>query len=74
MTLQEKAKEIVDKFSKSYGEKRPDGKIDLCIVSIGRAKQCALIAVDEILNFYKNDIPQQDIEYWQQVKEEIQKL
>jgi hypothetical protein len=39
------------------------------------AKQCALIAVDEILNanqiWYENTIPHK---YWQQVKEEIRNL
>ena len=39
------------------------------------AKQCALIAVDEILNEY-NDFMQtrEQFGYWQEVKQHIQKL
>jgi hypothetical protein len=36
------------------------------------AKQCALIAVDEILNAHLFDLDEK--EYWQQVKTEIEKL
>jgi hypothetical protein len=35
------------------------------------AKQCALIAVDEILSFPNYEV---DIFYWQEVKQEIEKL
>lgn len=39
------------------------------------AKQCALIAVDEILNFIHTDaFSYTNEEYWQQVKQEIEKL
>jgi hypothetical protein len=39
------------------------------------AKQCALIAVDEILkNYYKNHFQKgKKIDYWQEVKNEIEK-
>ena len=49
-----------------YASRLNDGRI---------AKQCALIAVDEILkvvSFY-NDT-QAEITYWQEVKQEIEKL
>ena len=72
MTPQEKAKELVEKFLtiKCYNT-RP---IEL---SISQAKQCSLIAVDEILkessndtiHLYRNGVS--DNEYWQQVKQEI---
>jgi thiamine pyrophosphokinase len=44
-----------------------------------QAKQCALIAVDEILNLmikeFKWDVKHNgNIEYWQEVKQEIEKL
>ena len=47
------------------------------------AKQCALIAVDEIMSFMKNDDEESDTVYWAnhptstywiEVKQEIQKL
>jgi hypothetical protein len=63
MTPKEKAKELVDKYSfveiQNY-------------TSMFEVKQCALIAVDEILN--NDGFTQFDIyltEYWQQVKQEI---
>ena len=36
------------------------------------AKQCALIAVDEILNVI--EVPSTEYKYWQEVKQEIEKL
>lgn len=81
MTPQQKAKELVEKMCAfqvvhQYDE---DGEF------IKRAKQCALIAVDEILKIYEhvdeNIIkrnekyrPLDEYAYWQQVKEEIEKL
>ncbi len=41
------------------------------------SKQCALIAVDEILNaidWHKFETPNNEIEYWDEVKNEIEKL
>jgi hypothetical protein len=67
MTPKEKAKELFDKFS------------NVPLLDDYEAKQCALIAVDEILNLminnFKWDINYNgNIEYWQQVKQEIQAL
>ena len=71
MSSQEKAEELVDKFTAIE-----DGEM-----YIGKAKQCALIAVDEILNYdikakcESQFIIEQKIEsYWQEVKQEIEKL
>ena len=36
------------------------------------AKECALIAVDEILNVI--EVPSTEYKYWQEVKQEIEKL
>jgi len=61
MTPQEKAKELSMKFDK-WGE-------------TDNAKKCALIAVDEILK--NNKILFEDVlndQYWQEVKQEIEKL
>ena len=64
MTPKEKAIELVDKMHI---------KTDVIFVmSKVQAKKCALIAVDEIINeFYTHPIAKI---YWQEVKNEINKL
>ena len=71
MTPKEKAKELVNKmldkqeYSDVYQEKG--------IISWS-AKQCALIAVDEILKITWVDKFLTVEDYWQEVKQEIEKL
>ena len=62
MTAKEKAEELVTKMLKELFD------LDL-------AKQCALIAVDEILNLasFYNDT-QGEVTYWTEVKQEIENL
>jgi len=65
MTPQEKAKELYGKYWK--------------IMDTLSVKQSALIAVDEIISMIKIDYMKvqnrmQTIEYWQEVKQEIEKL
>jgi hypothetical protein len=80
MTPQEKAKELVDKFSIVGLQQRNEGVA------------CALIAVDEILYAYRHTYEMEkvstkagediymimnvrsNIAYWQEVKKEIEKL
>ena len=65
MTAKDKAKELVDKMlnQQSYSEDLYD------------AKQCALIAVDEIIDYLiSNQITGTLMTYWQEVKNEIEKL
>ena len=64
MTPQEKAKELFLKFRQIPPFSPYTGIDD------GEAKQCALIAVDEILDY----IQEEDNWYWQDVKQEIEKL
>lgn len=87
MTPQEKAKELVDKFSEYASEEGiQSGDKNLC------AKECALIAVQEIIKeleqlskpeytiFVTSYEPLQTMQgyekkdYWDEVKEEIEKL
>lgn len=70
MTPKEKAVELVNKFERYSFEY----EVNDCEQNTSKwnAKQCALIAVDEIvvvgvMNF-------NDMQYWQQVKTEIEKL
>jgi len=66
MTPKEKAKELVYKFYPSVQWKL--GQEDC----LDRAKKCALIAVDEIIQATIDDWSHS--EYWQEVKQEIEKL
>ena len=74
MTPQEKAKELVYKYYHQINPNAPD-----CNISFNQCKQCALIAVAEILNLmikeFKWDIFNNGhIEYWLEVKQEIEKI
>jgi hypothetical protein len=70
MTPKQKAEELVEKYHKEY---------DLLFWDLSwiQAKQCSLIAVDELINetnkFFEA-ISQNRLSFWQQVKTEIEKL
>ncbi len=66
MTPREKAIELVDQYNFIYIQN---------YTSIHEVKQCALIAVDEILRIFE-DTNGSDyrFEYWEEVKQEIEKL
>jgi hypothetical protein len=61
MTPKEKAQELFDKYFEVTN-------------NYYQAKQCALIAVDEILDTIKWCIGDSQVEYWQEVKKEIEAL
>jgi hypothetical protein len=68
MTPKEKAEELFNKFyprATSYSSDRKNQK--------DNAKQCALIAIDEILVLGKK-IPLEVLEFYLEVKQEIEKL
>jgi hypothetical protein len=67
MTPKEKALQLITRFQHPLSEKS-----DTDCLHIEVAKECALIAVDEILSVVWY-VPV-DIEYWQEVKQEIEKL
>jgi ribulose bisphosphate carboxylase small subunit len=65
MTPKEKAEELLDKFN------LPTGLMSIEI------KQCALITVDEMMHQIRFHLAygyQKQLEYWQQVKNEIEQL
>jgi len=68
MTPKEKAKELVDKFRKEFNWVESDYDIDL----YRDTRQCAIIAVDEILGAHLFDLDEKY--YWEQVKTEINNL
>jgi hypothetical protein len=65
MIPREKAKELFDKMYNSKDQLR---KYPMCFDT---SKQCALIAVDEILDSVGTNY---SVNYWQEVKQEIEKL
>ena len=66
LTPKEKAKELVEKFSDLEDRE----------MYIVKAKQCALIAVDEIISikllWFQKDT--EHLDFWKEVKEELLKL
>lgn len=70
MTPKEKAEELVNKFRiVSYGK--------YSLPTKNNAKKCALIAVNEILEehrFDDSDYANRKFKFWQEVKQEIEKL
>lgn len=64
MTPKEKAEEL---FLKMYNTEDPLNKYPMCFDT---AKQCALIAVDEVISYCHAE----HIEYWEKVKNELEKL
>lgn len=79
MTAKEKADELIDKFSEyshtDFNYSRGGYQFDS---QIQNAKQCALIAVDEIINcdrFFKTlEDTKLFTDYWYKVQQEIEKL
>ncbi len=73
MTAQEKAKELVDRYLcvDDYNDLDLDLFCDECGMSNDAAKQCALIAVDEIL---ENSHTSVFTNYWEEVKQLITQL
>jgi hypothetical protein len=83
MTPKEKAKELVDKYLRTY----PIYNNPTVVISYthNEAKQCALIAVDELIKeAYFTDAYIKSVfftdgyydkqEYWQEIKKEIENL
>lgn len=74
MTPKEKAEELVDKFINLNSHKMSD----YSRIEYPTAKQCALIAVDEILNNFLSNrttkYGRERYDFWQKVKQEIKLL
>jgi hypothetical protein len=73
MTSKEKAVELVKKFSRFACMGRFECKYE----RHQNAKKIAIISVDEIINaidWHEFEVPNKEITYWQEVKQEIEKL
>jgi hypothetical protein len=66
MTPKEKAEELVHRYDTMQSV--IEG------FSLEDAKQCALICVDEILIVIENERVYESIDYWEEVKKEIEQL
>ena len=85
MTPKEKAQELIDKFSQvdTPNWDPISGTIEQEQIGFYSGKECALIAVDEIFEFMKMDDEYTEtlsnansiwVNYWVEVKKEIEKL
>jgi len=80
MTAKEKAKDLVSKMYVEYKPSEDDASgVYVFYMNLEIAKRCALIAVDEIISSNPHSNPfntnvESTMEYWQQVKQEIQNL
>ena len=76
MTAKEKAQELVNKFRK-YAHGHDDNNRFSPAMEKESGKECAIIAVDEILLIKKeiwDDFHSEYFKYWQEVKQEIELL
>ena len=67
MTPKEKAQDLIDEFLNA----------DYTDISYDGAQQCALIAVDEIINYLLDSdwaLVNNKAKFWEDVKQEIEKL
>ena len=67
---QKKANQLVELFWTEV----EDNKYATRKISLIQAKQCALIAVDEIMNAIDWHDFREQLKFWNEVKEEIEKL
>lgn len=80
MTPKEKAKELVSKMDVIHymklGGKNSNSKGFPVSMHYDQIKQCALIAVDEIIKSLRKDLAVFELGkgFWQEVKKEIKKL
>ena len=79
-TPKEKCDELIESLISftSNEATTEDGFIYSEAIQLWNAKQCALIAVDEIINeygtYYKIIVEDKQVVYWEEVKQEIEKL
>lgn len=64
MTAKEKAEELTNKFYNAMNPDYPD-----CNISIRQAKQCAKIAVEDVIKYAETfgDVTELDVQYYNEV-------
>jgi|GWRWMinimDraft_5_1066013.scaffolds.fasta_scaffold02644_6 hypothetical protein len=74
MTPKEKSKDLINSFYYSLPNNGSETGLNSTTIRYKEAIQCALITVDEILNFINTDaFSYTNEEYWQEVKDELNK-
>ena len=77
-SAKQKAVEIVEKYEKEIGisdlNVLPDMNLSLSAETRTLAKQCALIAVDELWRELESERGFEKYDFWKQVRSEIEKL
>lgn len=74
MSPKEKAKELVDNMLKTLYN---NGDLSFIHILYPKAKQCALVCVDEIceaINWHEFEVPNKELDYWNKVKTEIERI
>lgn len=75
MTARKKAQELFEKYwSLKWQVHKTTRTYKQEMMSKSAAKQCALIAVDEIINHCSQVEPFLGVDYWREVKTELLKL
>ena len=75
MTPQEKAVELVDKMTDEIPSNNSKDMMTFIEIDVQASKQCALIAVDEIIEIVYNSLTSiQELNYWLEVKQQIEQL
>jgi len=74
MTPQEKAKQLVQRFYFSLPNNGSQTGINSVHDRWAEGKQCALIAVDEIIQAHIHNEGARHMKWWQEVKAEIDKI
>jgi hypothetical protein len=74
MKVGDKVKELFDKFLDVIPPNQEKDINKFISIDIRCTKQCALIAVDEIIKIEKHHCHNLWVDYWQEVKQEIEKL
>jgi hypothetical protein len=74
MTPKEKAEELVNKYLRTYPIY--DNPTVVISYTTNEAKQCALIAIDEILRSHHNlyGVNNKQVKFYSEVQQEIEKL
>jgi len=75
MTPKEKAKDLINSFYYSLPNNGSETGLNSTTERYKEGIQCALIVVDEVLNFINTDaFTYTNEKYWQEVKQEIEKI
>ena len=73
MSAQDKAKQLVEKY-RTYVRLADKYDLNLGSDEMYIAKECSLLTVDELIKHFAQIEPYLGVEYWREVKTEIEKI